>query len=107
MTRAKRIDANQTEIVQAFRDLNCSVFVTSHVGQGLPDLLVGVSGMTALVEIKDGSKVPSRRKLTALENRFFSEWKGSKPHVIDSVDEVIRLVRYLRATGASLALETR
>ena len=59
--RAGRVDANQPEIVRTFRDLGCSVAITSNVRDGFPDIVMGIHGINVLVEIKDGSKVPSKR----------------------------------------------
>jgi hypothetical protein len=42
------------------------------IGQGCPDLLVGYRGKWSLIELKDGSKPPSQRKLTVDE----LEWHG-------------------------------
>jgi hypothetical protein len=62
----RRIDANQPEIVKAFRQLGCEVAITSNLGHGFPDLIVGKPKRqkVVLVEVKDGSKPPSARKLT-------------------------------------------
>ena len=91
MRRAAAVDRNQAEIVAAFRVLGCSVRTTHQVGRGFPDIAVGVSGRTYLVEIKDGSLSPSRRKLTPDEDAFVENWRG---HVciVETVDDVARLV---------------
>lgn len=71
---ARRVDDNQAGIVAAFRRLGCAVFSLASVGRGCPDLLVAFGGRNHLVEVKDGRKVPSARKLTPLEERFAREW---------------------------------
>jgi len=38
--------------------------------------VVGFRGVTVLVELKDGDKVPSARKLTADQQRFHDTWAG-------------------------------
>lgn len=91
--RAKRIDANQKEIVATFRSLGCSVFVTSSVGKGFPDIVVGVKGQNYLFEIKDGKKPQYHQRLTKDEQDFCYSWKGQY-HVIRSVDEVIDFVNH-------------
>lgn len=93
--KAKRIDANQNQIVKLFRDLGASVHVLSHVGQGFPDIAVGVAGRTFLFEIKDGKKPPSARRLTADEKKFHEEWRGHVG-IITSVDDVIDLINRVR-----------
>jgi Holliday junction resolvase len=65
MRRAARTDSNQTEIVAILRSLGCSVQMLHAVGAGCPDLLVGVAGQNLLIEIKDGSRKPSARRLTS------------------------------------------
>ena len=77
MRRAARIDANQNEIVQVLRDVGASVAITSMVGSGFPDIVVGHQGRNYLIEIKDGSKPPSKRKLTPDEQEFFDTWRGT------------------------------
>lgn len=91
--RAARVDANQTPIVDAFRDLGCSVKIVSQL-KGFCDVVVGKHQINVLVEIKDGDKVPSKRKLTKDSKDFFETWKGWAV-VVKSVDEAIALVKKL------------
>jgi hypothetical protein len=44
------------------------------------------------VEIKDGSKLPSRRKLTDDEEQFWKEWRGNLV-LIESIEDVIEFNR--------------
>lgn len=92
--RAKR-DDNHNEIVAVFIQLGCSWLDTSHIGGAL-DGLLGCAGMDQRVEIKDGAKFPSRRRLTDDEEREFQEWRGRPPVVIETVDEAVELVNKLR-----------
>lgn len=96
MARARRIDTNQNEIVQAFRDLKASVLILSSVGKGCPDILVGINGENYLVEIKDGLKFPSQIKLTKDELKFHNEWLGNVT-IISSVDEAISFINIIRS----------
>ena len=50
--RAKRVDQNQKDVVKALRDSGAYVFHLHEVGQGCPDLLVGINNQTYLVEVK-------------------------------------------------------
>ena len=70
-SRAKRIDANQPEIVKALKAAGCSVLDLHEVGKGCPDLLVGWQGQDLLVEIKteDG-------KLEPVQVDFHRDWRG-------------------------------
>lgn len=101
-----RIDENQKDIVKTFRELGASVLILSSVGKGCPDLLVGLTDVKGrkiniLVEIKDGSKPPSKRKLTEDEQKFFDTWKG-KVVVIDSIAEAILLYNFQRVPRDAL-----
>lgn len=97
---ACRIDENQNEIVKTFRELGASVLILSAVGKGCPDLLVGLTDNQGrkhniLVEVKDGKKSPSQRKLTKDEQLFFDTWKG-RVTVIDSIAEAILLFNFAK-----------
>jgi Holliday junction resolvase len=83
-----RTDANQREIVEALRAIGCSVLVLSAVGKGCPDILVGYAGKNFLLEIKDGAKKPSDRRLTPDEERLHPEWCGQVA-IVESVDRAI------------------
>lgn len=95
MRRAARVDDNQAEIVEAFRRCGASVQHLHGVGDDCPDILVGYRGFNALVEIKDGSKPPSRQKLTEGQEKFFSEWRGFC-WVVRNIDGVIALLDGMR-----------
>ncbi len=78
--RGKRIDANQPEAVTYLRSAGYSVFITATVGGGFPDLVCTHTEdrwFTALVEIKDGKRPPSARKLTVPEQAFHNIWPGT------------------------------
>ncbi len=92
--RAARVDANQKELVAAFRKLGCSVLHLHKVGDGCPDLAIGLHKKTVLVELKDGSKPPSARSLTKLEEKFHADWKGILC-LVEDLEDVIALVRAL------------
>jgi len=91
---AARVDDNHAEIVRALTRIGAYVIDCSHVGAGFPDLLIAYRGRWTLIEIKDGAKPPSRRKLTPAQTIFHAEAvaKGCKVHVIETVDQAIRLV---------------
>ena len=91
MRRAARVDENQSDIVSSLRAIGAIVRVISQ-GDGIPDLLVGFQGQTFLLEVKDGNKPPSARKLTPAEQKFFDEWRGGTLAVVNSVDEAIAVV---------------
>jgi hypothetical protein len=94
--RAAKVDANHGEIVKALRSAGCGVLDLSAVGNGCPDLLVHAPTFPAcrtayLLEIKDGSKPPSARKLTPEQEKFHRTWKGYL-FVVTSPDEALEAV---------------
>ena len=81
--RAHRLDANQAVIVDALCAApDVSVCSLAGVAAGCPDLLVGIKGVTHLVEVKDGAKPPSRRTCTPDQRRWIERWRGSKVVVL-------------------------
>jgi len=92
MRYANRIDANQNAIVDAMRKAGAVVRIISQ-GDGIPDLLVGYRGYTILMEVKDGEKVPSARKLTEAEQKFFDDWRGGMLVIVNSVDEALETLK--------------
>ncbi len=87
-----RVDANHGQIVAALRQMGASVFDASRMGRGCPDLLVGFRGETYLVEVKDGEKVKSARKLTPAQVSFREVWRGRPAVTVESVDDAVRLL---------------
>ena len=85
------VDANQPEIVAALRRCGCTVALTHQLGGGAGDIIVGRQGVNYWLEIKDGSKVPSKRELTPDEIEFHARWRGHI-QVVNSVDEALRAV---------------
>lgn len=63
MRYARRVDANLDEIVAEFNAAGCAVDRTNRDW----DLTVQYGGITMLIEVKDGRKAPSARKLTRRE----------------------------------------
>jgi Holliday junction resolvase len=94
--RAAKVDANQPEIVAEFRAWGCSVALTHGAGAGFPDCVVGYRGQNLLVEIKDGSKIPSKQKLTGPQVEFHENWRG-QICVVKSTEEVADIIRALRS----------
>lgn len=91
MRRAARVDDNQAELVAQLRAYGASVAVTSALGQGFPDIVVGFQGRNWLLEIKDPSKVPSKRRLTPDELAWHNDWRGSV-HVVETFEDCTALI---------------
>ena len=87
--RAKRVDINQKAIVEHLRGMGCSVFHLHEVGKGCPDLLVGMNGITYLVEVKKDAKA----SFTPAQVEFQGSWKGSPVIRINNVEEAIAFVK--------------
>ncbi len=104
--RANRVDANQRLLVELWRKMGATVLILSEVGHGCPDVLVGCNGLNALCEIKDGSKAPSKQKLTMSEIEFHEGWRGHVC-VIKDEDEAKKLIYRMRdKNGADFVLRS-
>ena len=91
MRRAAKVDANHRLIVGALLSCGCAVEDTSGIGRGFADLLVyhRSTRRLLLVEVKDGDKPPSARKLTKAQEL----WHARFPvHVVESVEQALALV---------------
>ena len=91
MRRAAKVDDNQAEIVAALRKIGATVQPIHQIGKGCPDLLVGWRGMNTLLELKDGNKAPSARKLTQDEVDWHANWRGQVA-VVSTVEQAIEAV---------------
>ena len=91
MRRVAKKDDNHPEIVQALRQIGCTVQDLAVVGDGCPDLLVGYRGRNFVLEVKDGEKVPSARKLTPEQVVWHHDWRGDA-RVVETVEQAIRAV---------------
>ena len=95
-----KVDANQSLVVQQFRELGCSVRTLHTIGGGFPDIIVGKGGVNVLIEIKDGNKPASLRKLTDDEAVFHEEWRGWVA-IVENFTDVLNVVQTIvpRATN--------
>ena len=89
-----RKDSNHKKVVAMFRELGATVLDTAQLGFGAPDLVIAYNNKNVLVEIKDGSLPPSKRKLTEDEKQFHAMWKGHIV-VINDLKDVIELMQSL------------
>jgi hypothetical protein len=74
MRRAARVDANHSAIVGALRACGARVLSLAAVGNGCPDLLVLHRGRYQVLEVKDGKRPPSERRLTPAQEEFHRDW---------------------------------
>ena len=91
MRRTHKVDSNQPEIVADLRKIGASVHSTAMVGNGLPDIVVGMFGKNWLFEIKDPAKPPSARKLTPKEKDFHALWQGDVS-VIHTTEDALAIM---------------
>ena len=96
MRRAAKIDANQTEIVDAFRKLGCCVQSLAALGKGVPDIMVSLGGITWLVEIKSG-----KSKENPLQTAWASSWLGCRA-VVRDIEGVVVTVKTMAAQSKQL-----
>ena len=82
---AKR-DANHSEIVNALRGIGASVLDLADVGNGAPDIAVGLRGETFFLEIKTATG-----RMTQDEMCFMTEWRGHYM-IVRTVDQAIDAV---------------
>lgn len=95
--RAK-IDANHGEVVRALRHAGCFVQSLASIGSGCPDVLVGRAGIWCVMEIKDGNKVLSARKLTKDEELWHAAAArhGLPVFVVTSAEEALEAMGLIR-----------
>ncbi len=94
--RHKRKDANHADIVKWFRDHGALVDDVSNLpGLGY-DLIISVGDVVRVVEVKDGSKPPSARRLTESEVEAQARW-GSQFVVVTSEADAEELLEAMEA----------
>ena len=81
----KKVDKNQTEIVEALRRHGAKVFVSSFVGHGFPDVIAMINGEFWLIEIKSSRK----SSLTRAQQNVHSLFRGGKIIVGYDKDDVL------------------
>lgn len=85
--RAAKVDDNQKQVVALFRKLGWYVLIISQL-KNCCDIIVSKDDVTIAIEIKDGKKQPSQRKLSEGEIKFRDEWQGKYELVICDKDVI-------------------
>lgn len=90
MRRAPRTDANQAAIVAELRRRGAFVASLAGAAGGIPDLLVAHRGRWLLIEVKDGAKKPSARRLTPAQVSWHAQAAavGAAVHIVESPADV-------------------
>jgi hypothetical protein len=94
MRRAARRDENHGTIRAVFEGLDCSILDVASCPCGF-DLIVGYKTQAVAVEVKDGAKPPSARKLTENEFSAHLNWRGPKA-IVTNNEEAAAVVALLR-----------
>lgn len=92
--RACRVDANHGAIRDALRAAGAGVIDGSKFSEGFSDLVCFWRGETILIEVKDGTKPPSARKLKPKQEivHALALSHGVTIHVVTSIDEALAVL---------------
>lgn len=91
MRRAAKRDTAEPAVVDAFRKAGCSV---THADQPC-DLLVGLHGVTHLVEVKTGT-TGYGKGLNGNQAEWARTWRGSPVEIVRTPDDALALVHQWR-----------
>lgn len=97
-----RLDGNHRAVCDALRAAGMQVLSLAAVGGGCPDVLAGWRGVNVLLEIKDGTKPPSARELTAAEQDFHATWPGQVRTVLSPEEAVLAVIEHAKACGVEI-----
>ena len=91
--KARRKDENHNTITRVLREVGAEIVETYQL-PGALDCFVAFRGAWRLLEIKDGSKRPSARKLTPDEEATIARLArtGAPVHVVTTVDEALKAI---------------
>lgn len=91
---AKRVDANQAQIVSALEAAGAKVEV---IGQPV-DLLVGVPGtkLLMLIEVKNPKSAYGKRGANPRQDEFFEKWGHYPIAMVDSPDAALSALNVLK-----------
>lgn len=94
---AKRVDANQAQIVSALESAGAKVLV---IGQPV-DLLVGVPGtkLLMLIEVKNPSSAYGKRGANRKQEEFFEQWGHYPLAMVDSPESALAALNVLRRSA--------
>lgn len=98
--RAYHKDSNHASVVRALAA--CTIEAWDLSAYGFPaDLLITKNGGVAFIEIKDGKKCKSARKLTKNSEEFakFLKRNGTELFVVNSDEEAVELAKQLVRNG--------
>jgi hypothetical protein len=91
---ARRTDANHSDVRDGLRKAGYDVLDLSDCGNGVPDLVVSRKDFRlppVFLEVKDGKKPPSARKLTEAEEKWL-RYCGEITHTVTSLEEALEVL---------------
>lgn len=91
MRRARRQDGNHGTLRSRFEAIGGTWEDIVPWRSGLPDAMLGLRGITELVEVKDPNQPPNKRKLRPEQERFRREWRGRPVRVVETFEEIAEL----------------
>jgi Holliday junction resolvase len=80
-TRARRVDANQKELVKVLKQLGWLVLDLSPLGKGVPDLLVCRRDVVKVVEVKTPKGKPTKAQQRVID----AGWPVCTVRVVDDL----------------------
>lgn len=89
---AGKVDQSQPPIIAALRKAGMTAVSIAQVGGGVPDVLAGWRGITALLECKTGNE-----PLNAAEREFHATWAGHIAVVRTPEEAVIAVLKHYEA----------
>jgi hypothetical protein len=91
---ARRTDSNHSSIRDGLRKAGYDVLDLSDCGNGVPDLVVSRKDFRlppVFLEVKDGKKPPSQRRLTSAEETW-NRYCGEITHTVTSLEEALEVL---------------
>jgi hypothetical protein len=85
--RGGKPDAGDAELVTLARRLGATVTITSHVGFGFPDWVLGIRGATILVERKTRGGAYRTSQV-----QFYRRWTGGPIVKVETTDDLLGLL---------------
>lgn len=101
MVYARKVDKNHGDIVECARKNGITVIDCSRFGEGFPDTVFVFKKICVLVEIKEGSNIPSKRKLTKDQRKFFDKFT-SYITVVENIEQTVNLCKRMKEEETKL-----
>lgn len=80
-------DTGDADMVKLARDLDATIWITSLLGFGFPDWVMGFRGLTILVERKRPGG-----ELRKTQDKFRETWKGGLYVVLETADDLVAMM---------------